>query len=47
MLNNIELKMKLNEYRKIDPITQVKKMILENEFASEEEILSIDSIYKI
>ena len=38
MLKNIETKDEVNEYRKIDPISQVKKMILENEFASEDEI---------
>ena len=36
----------VNEYRKIDPITQVKKVILENEFASEQEIGIIDSNVK-
>jgi len=36
----------VKEYRKIDPITQVKKMILENEFASEEEISVIDQSIK-
>ena len=36
----------VNEYRKIDPISQVKKVILENDFASEEEIQSIDSSIK-
>ena len=39
-------KEEVNEYRKIDPITQVKKVILENDFASEEEILSIDASIK-
>lgn len=39
-------KEEVNEYRKIDPISQVKKVILENDFASEEEILSIDSSIK-
>jgi len=37
----------VNEYRKIDPITQVKKVILENDFASEQEISSIDANVKI
>jgi pyruvate dehydrogenase E1 component alpha subunit len=36
----------VNEYRKIDPISQVKKMILENEFASEDEISIIDQSIK-
>ena len=36
----------VNEYRKIDPISQVKKMILENEFASEDEISTIDQSIK-
>ena len=39
-------KEEVNEYRKIDPISQVKKVILENDFASEEEILSIDASIK-
>ena len=36
----------VNEYRKIDPITQVKKVILENDFATEQEISNIDRIVK-
>ena len=36
----------VNEDRKIDPITQVKKVILENDFASEQEISSIDASVK-
>jgi pyruvate dehydrogenase E1 component alpha subunit len=36
----------VNEYRKIDPITQVKKIILENDFADESEINSIDARVK-
>ena len=36
----------VNEYRKIDPISQVKKIILENEFASEDEISNIDQSIK-
>jgi pyruvate dehydrogenase E1 component alpha subunit len=39
-------KEEVNEYRKIDPITQVKKVILENDFASEQEISSIDASVK-
>ena len=36
----------VNEYRKIDPITQVKKVILENDFATEQEISNIDRLVK-
>jgi pyruvate dehydrogenase E1 component alpha subunit len=36
----------VNEYRKIDPITQVKKVILDNDFATEQEISNIDRIVK-
>ena len=36
----------VNEYRKIDPISQVKKVILENDFATEQEISNIDRLVK-
>ena len=37
----------VNEYRKIDPITQVREHILKNEFASEDELGSIDADVKV
>lgn len=36
----------VNEYRKIDPISQIKKVILENDFANEQEISNIDRLVK-
>ena len=39
-------KEEVNEYRKIDPITQVKKIIIENDFATDQEIANIDRIIK-
>jgi pyruvate dehydrogenase E1 component alpha subunit len=36
----------VNEYRKIDPITQVREHILKNEFATEDELASIDADVK-
>ena len=39
-------KEEVNEYRKIDPISQVKKIILDNDFATEQEISNIDRIVK-
>ena len=36
----------VNEYRKIDPISQIKSVILENDFATEQEISNIDRIVK-
>ena len=39
-------KEEVNEYRKIDPISQVKKVIIENDFATEQEISNIDRIVK-
>ena len=36
----------VNEYRKIDPISKVKKVILENDFATEQEISNIDRLIK-
>ena len=36
----------VNEYRKIDPITQVRDHILKNEFATEDELTSIDADVK-
>jgi pyruvate dehydrogenase E1 component alpha subunit len=39
-------KEEVNEYRKIDPISQVKKVILENDFATDQEISNIDRIVK-
>ena len=39
-------KEEVNEYRKIAPISQVKKVILENDFATEQEISNIDRIVK-
>ena len=36
----------VNEYRKIDPITQVREHILKNEFATEDELTSIDADVK-
>ena len=35
-------KEEVNEYRKIDPITQVKDSILSNNYASEEDLKEID-----
>ncbi len=39
-------KEEVNEYRKIDPISQIKKVILENDFATDQEISNIDRIVK-
>ena len=39
-------KEEVNEYRKIDPISQVKKIILENDFATDQELANIDRIVK-
>jgi pyruvate dehydrogenase E1 component alpha subunit len=36
----------LEEYKKIDPITQIKEIILEKEYASEEDIAEIDARVK-
>ena len=36
----------VEEYKKIDPITQVKEVLLEKKFASEEEIKEIDKSVK-
>ena len=36
----------VNEYRKIDPITQVREHILKNKFATEDELASIDADVK-
>ena len=36
----------VNEYRKIDPISQIKNVILENDFATEQEISNIDRLVK-
>ena len=46
MHKNIEPKKKLTSTGKLTLSTQVKKVILENDFASEEEIQSIDSSIK-
>jgi len=37
----------VKEYQKIDPITQVKNVILENGYASEEDIKEIDKRVKV
>ena len=39
-------KEEVEEYRKIDPITQVKDIIIQNNYASELEILDIDNSVK-
>ena len=39
-------KEEVNEYRKIDPITQVKDSILSNNYASEEDLKEIDTRVK-
>ena len=39
-------KEEVNEYRKIDPISQVKKIILDNDFATDQELSNIDRIVK-
>jgi pyruvate dehydrogenase E1 component alpha subunit len=40
-------KEEVNEYRKIDPITQVKDSIIHNNYASEEDIKIIDNRVKV
>ena len=39
-------KEEVEEYRKIDPITQVKDILIQNSYASEEEISDMDSRVK-
>ena len=39
-------KEEVEEYRKIDPITQVKEIIIQNNYASPDEILAIDTRVK-
>ena len=39
-------KYEVEEYKKIDPITQVKDIILENKYATEEELKEIDKRVK-
>ena len=39
-------KEEVEEYRKIDPITQVKEIIIQNNYASPDEILTIDQKVK-
>ena len=39
-------KEEVEEYRKIDPITQVKEIIIQNNYASPDEILAIDARVK-
>ncbi|MDH3796935.1 MAG: thiamine pyrophosphate-dependent enzyme, partial [Flavobacteriaceae bacterium] len=36
----------VEEYKKIDPITQIKEVILEKKYASEEDIAAIDAAVK-
>ena len=36
----------VNEYKKIDPITQIKELILEKKYATEEELSVIDKRVK-
>ena len=46
MLNTTELKMKLKNIKKIDPITQVKEVILEKKYATEDDIKAINTRVK-
>ena len=39
-------KEEVEDYRKIDPITQVKEIIVQNNYASPDEILAIDTRVK-
>ena len=41
-----EIKEEVEEYRKIDPITQVKDIIIQNNYASDVEILDMDNRVK-
>ena len=46
MLNTYRTKEEVEEYKKIDPITQVKEVILEKKYANEKELEAIDTRVK-
>jgi pyruvate dehydrogenase E1 component alpha subunit len=45
-MHNYRSKEEVEEYKKIDPITQVLDVIMDNKYATEEEIETIDQRVK-